>query len=436
MLQKFSEVRPLLLATAILGMFPSFTALSQSLYAEWPFLGRYAGPINPLKLASPLIFIWLWSRWADLPVRLRTVLLTGLVLGTLGTITGGLGCNPVPPALVREWAVLVLGVAAVMSVFLCGKRGLFAVLIGWTGIVYGSVLLNFISPEVLTWVNTHLFDPLRKIPPRGDLQFLMGFYDVASLGKLLMWLPWVLGFALWQRWPEQRVRIAFGFFPFAILSTVLSLWTTQRGPFIGMLAGWFAFFGHLWWISRRKRVLAVAIAVFASILAGVLLISPKDLISKRVSPLFSSSAKLEGVGPAPGGAPTAAHASVLQRKRLYELNLSEVAKHPLGHACTPKEEYEKRGIIDPSHTHSLILEQFKARGWLWGLFHLALWLIALVQTWRVRSLAASALIGGICATLVMGLADHPWFVLNHAMILAFFLFAWVFMDRDKMQSWT
>ena len=419
----------------VVGMFPSLTALSQKLYSQWTILGKYAGPLNPIKAASPLILYWIFLNRSHLKRRFRSILLVGFVLGSIGTVTGGLACEGVPPALLREWFVMLLGTLAALSLFLFRRSLFLGSLSGWVAVIYGSVLLNYLFPSGLNWINAHFFDPIRQVPLHGEsLQFLIGFYDVASLGKLLVWIPWIVGFVAWLKWPSQQQKVYWGFLLVASISMALSLATTQRGPFIGMLAGAGMFFAHRFWISPDRRLIIGLVSALSVLIIGVTILVPHDLILRRVTPLFSPTMKIDGSGTHADGAPTEAHQSVLQRKRLMELNLSEISKHPLGKICTPPEEFSKRGIFEAYHTHSLILEQFKVRGWAFGLFHLGLWLLAFVQTWKLRSWAASSVLGGIATTFVLGFADHPWFVLNHAMILGFFLFAWVFADKWQTQG--
>jgi hypothetical protein len=433
-----SSLELFLCAIAILGMFPSFTALSQSLYDHLPTLGKYLGPINPLKLVAPLFFFWVVARRRAFEPRMIRLLLVALAFGTLGTVTGGLGCGGFPPSQLREWFVIVLGVAAALSI-LTFSRGRFSrVLWGWAGVIYGSVILNYLWPTGLNWINAHFFDPTRQVPLRGESpQFLMGFYDIVSLGKLLVWVPWIVGFALASTWADRHsTKVQLVLLPLIAVSTGLSLATTQRGPIVGMVGGLGFYFLHRWRVTRDRQILIGLAALLVMMGAGVALLVPKGMIEQRVMPLFSTEVNFKEKGVEAGGSPTVAHASVLQRWRLFELGISEVSKHPFGHVCTAAEEFQKRGIIEAYHSHNLFLEQFKSRGWLWGGVHLVLWLLALLQSWKIRNWTGSVLVGGLGTICVMGLADHPWFVLNHAMILGLFLFGWAspFLRNEAVKS--
>src|SRR5690606_37493170 len=92
-------------------------------------------------------------------------------------------------------------------------------------------------------------------------------------------------------------------------------------------------------------------------------------------------------------------------------SLESIRENFWGDACIPKEFFSSRGLNE-AHSHSLFLEQFRSRGWVWGAIHLLLWLIAGLSFFRGSDLRSSAYLAAFTAIFVSGLVDHPWFVLN------------------------
>jgi hypothetical protein len=108
------------------------------------------------------------------------------------------------------------------------------------------------------------------------------------------------------------------------------------------------------------------------------------------------------------------------RVRIFSASMEVIRNQPLGNACLPESWYSEHGLM-PGHSHNLVVEQYRSRGWLWGTLHLAIWITAGIFAWRRPDLIGSALIGGWVSIFVGGMFDHPWFVLNHSLVLWTFL---------------
>ncbi|HAR44124.1 MAG TPA: hypothetical protein DCS07_16075 [Bdellovibrionales bacterium] len=403
-------------------MLPSFTALSQSLAKTLPVIGQYLGPINPLKIFFPVLLWFVWKNRGLIPKRNWTLLGLTLGLGSAGTLVAAISCS-FPPDLIREWAVICIGIAGALSLAVLPQSQFRKVIICWSVIIFGSVVLNLVFPEALNFINAHLFDPIRQVPDDpNNINFLMGFFDTASLAKLLVWIPWLL------MWSDSRLETSPGYrrvlFYLSILGVcaILALTTTQRGPFVGLLAGAVAFLIHIALVGRRYHLLKQSGIILLLALALIPVFVPKNVLIYRVFPLIHKS------NPTLSNPATA---SITQRERHLKLAFETIRGNPLGYPCIAPEEYARRQIAVPGHSHNIILEQFRSRGWIFGLWHFGIWLFALLIYWRSPSLRHSALLGGVVTTLVLGLADHPWFVINHALVLGTFLFGYIRQDKSQ-----
>ena len=101
---------------------------------------------------------------------------------------------------------------------------------------------------------------------------------------------------------------------------------------------------------------------------------------------------------------------------MARVSLDAIREYPLGNACLPKSFFTERKISE-AHSHNLFLEQFRSRGWIWGLLHLGLWLLAGFAFFRRSDARASAYLAVLTAIFICGFVDHPWFVLNQAIVL-------------------
>jgi GT2 family glycosyltransferase len=414
-------------------MFPSLTALSERIGTALPGIARYLGPINPVKLASPWLVFFVWRSRHVIPLRIWKFIGVVYAVGTVSTLIGAATCH-FPPDILREWAVMTLGPLCALCLLVLPPKKALHVVIAWAAIVYGCVALNAVAPELLSRINATFFDPVRQVPVNsGSAAFLIGFYDVASLSKLVVWLPWLL---LWswerghagsqQRGAEGEGRRIAIFVGLAIACSWLSMATTERGSFLGMLLGIVAFVAHVCWVRKRAALFGQAMLGLVVSLALVPFVLPTKVYEQRVRPLFARfDTQLEKFD-SPDAPGASAWRSIDQRRRIYQLAVESVRLHPFGSPCYTQQAGADTGILQLGHAHNLFLEQARTRGWAWGLIHAALWFGALFAAFRRRDLAASALVGGLGLTISMGMIDYPWLVINHAMILGILLIApWV-----------
>ena len=101
-------------------------------------------------------------------------------------------------------------------------------------------------------------------------------------------------------------------------------------------------------------------------------------------------------------------------------SLEQIATQPLGNACITEEKFRERGLT-VTHAHNLFLQQFVGRGWLWGIAHFLLWIWAFTRALRSRRIEGHAWAAACISMSVGGLFDHPWFVLNHSILLCIVL---------------
>lgn len=412
--EKFlSKLAPLLAVVLGLGMLPSFQALSENLSQQFPSFSRYAGPINFLKIFWPLMVVYIGLQWKRIPVDTRRWLPVIFGIGTIATLISANGCH-FPPLFLREWFVICVGSICGITLLLLPRKYSKITVALWGVIVLSGVAINLFFPQLTNWLFRNIFDFTYQVPEsRGAPIRLSGFYDIASLGKLLAWLPWAFGIFFIDSSSTRRNWAVF--FSLLVSCTVLIPVTTQRGPVLGMALGWILFTAHLIFQMRKKWLLKwVPVAVISVLILGWVAI-PKNVLETRFLAYF-------GVAGTDQQAVIQSRVSSDQRKRIWKLAVDRISTHPMGLACPPKEDYEKAGIEAAYHSHNIFLEQYSSRGWIWGTLHMLLWLCALIWAWRDKTLQGTMLTGAVVTTLGLGMVDHPWFVLNHAMIMAMFLF--------------
>ncbi len=395
------------------GVLPSLTALSLGLQSAIPAAYKLTGPINVLKLSAPLLLFFLWSARARLRPRLLGVLALAISIGTASVIAAGTPCR-FPTGLLREWFVLCLGLVAALCVFVLPERKRVGVLAIWFAGIYGSAALEGLAPSAIDWLYARIFDPMTRDYDVSEVgrRVLTGVYGRQSMAKLLAWTPWLL-IALAPRRVLLDRRWQLGLAGTAIASSALILATSQRGPLVGSLLGWSAF--ALYCGIRLKDWRAAGLTASAAIVSLSLTaaLAPRDLVETRVRSLFGISNDTRFATIADGNRDF--------RLAMTRFSLRVIAEHPFGHACITTEEFTRAGITNYQHAHNLILQQLRSLGWAWGATHLALWLAALAGAWRRRSVEGAALAAGIVTVLGLGVFDHAWQVLNHAMMLWLFI---------------
>ncbi len=389
------------------GILPSFTALSTSLYSDFPNASKYFGPLNVLKLYAPFVLFFLWRERRVYSKKFWTIYGALLGLGTVCSLIAWIPCG-FPSSEIRDWGVIALGTLYSLAFLALPKRHLHAVLTTWTILVGGTALLQLIWPASIDWLYGHIFDPQT---PLIDLEqtrtrALSGVFSRQSLAKLLSWIPWLaLAYSLT---PKSKGWVTLAAGVLCIFATGAILGTTQRGPFLAGIAAWLVFTAHQ---SFRVRDHAIALVGAASVAISLLLMAlivPTDLIRERFA-FVGRIGQTRYIDP-----------SLVFRSRVTRIALDQIKKRPLGNACISKDIYEDYSV-NVGHSHNLFLQQFVARGWIWGLVHFFLWFAALVGAWRLRTSYGSALAAGLVTVILGGMVDHPWFPLNHAMVLGVLL---------------
>ncbi len=387
-----------------LGILPSFTAVSSHF--------GLSIPIHIIKLALPALVYFLWKNQKKLPQKTQIWFLSTLIFGTLSTLVACTVCGSLPSFMLREWAATVTGLIAAYCFLCLNPSSAHKILITWTLILVFAILLDIFAPQTLSWLLQNVFDPHTRDLDLVELKryVLSGVWGRQSLAKLLAWIPWLL---LFYALMTKRKKIILTTFIIGIFSTSIILATTQRGPFIASITGWSVFALHQTLQIKNTKSAATAISsILLSFMIATILV-PRDIFKSRIQSLFSSqtSTHLEKV----------AEMNKNTRISIYRFSLQTIGSHPFGKPCISDEEYARAGLFPNAHAHNLFLQQFRDRGWLWGIFHLALWFIAWLGAWRAKESQSSALVAGITSILVTGLFDHPWFVIHHAIILGIFL---------------
>jgi len=395
-----------------LGILPSMTALSMGIKETIPLLAKYMGPINFLKIFSPLLLYYAWSKRQRFPKLISRGLIPSLIVGTFATLLAGIPCS-FPPYFLREWSVICLGAISALCFVTLPRRSVYLTLFVWGGAVYGTSLMDIVFPKGVEWLYNHVFDPGTRVEDLKELgrHVLTGVFGRQSLSKLLAWIPWLLfAFGMEEKKSMKR-RLTLGLL--IVISTAGTLATSQRGPFIAAIAGWMSFSAHQMIRMRNKKLALIAAAAITLSLVATALVIPRTIWETRVKAAIGLSSN-------------DAHTQIAQenvslRTRMIPFTLDIIGNYPFGHACIHHDQFARAGIPHENHSHNLILQQYRDRGWIWGSLHFFLWIAALVSAWRTRSESASALLAGLVAIMVSGMTDHPWFVLNHSLILMIYL---------------
>ncbi|RYZ87969.1 MAG: hypothetical protein EOP06_11780 [Proteobacteria bacterium] len=409
-----------------LGILPSLTALSESFGEMAPFLFRLSGPINPLKISIPLLMLYFWLRRRKISGKLRWALTGIFLLGLATTIGASLGCGAIPGNGIREWAAMTIGMLCAANLLVLEPRQRRVVVGSWAALIVLLAFLDKAFPAAIDWQYAHIFDPHTRWYDAqvASTRLLTGVFGFQSFAKLLSWVPWLaLAFLPWL---NEKRRGFILWVVFTALATGLILSTTQRGPFLGMLLGWVAYFAHARLRVFKRDLLMPGVLAAALIAAVTFIATPREIFQGRVEAAVLPSAE------ATRSAKDASN-NINFRKIMWGISLESVANHPLGDACIPEQTFKERGVYN-THSHNLFLHQFRERGWLWGIVHLALWLFALISAWRNQTAHASALFAGLICIMAQGMFDHPWFVLNHSMILSLYLLASIKLSVEENEA--
>lgn len=398
-----------------LGLLPSFTALSSSIYHVFPMAQKFLGPLNALKVGIPIfIFYFLIHRKRFPQILFRSlVIIYGLLLffGGISLIRCGF-----PSAATRELAIMSFGMLAAVAFYLLPHLYQKRVLGAWLGITVLSIVIDIFTPNLLDWFYQNLFDPQTRALDQDEVGswVLTGFFGRQSLGKILSWLPWLF---LVYFFPNQNSKNQAKWWGTAVLllswSAAGILATSQRGPLAALLGGVGVFGLHQILVRKNQKLALLSLGLI--LLSGVVtwVFVPKEVFETRVISLFYSE-------------PESRHQKIARgtfeyRKRIWDASLDTIRSHPFGNACISLEHFQKYHVNSQAHSHNLFMEQFRSRGWIWGIFHFLLWVWILVGVWRSKNLTDSFLLGGLVTFFLGSMLDHPWIVLNHSVLISIFL---------------
>jgi hypothetical protein len=325
-----------------------------------------------------------------------------LVVGSLSTLIAGYSCH-FPLLLLREWAAICSGVLASVSFLLLPKENKKWVVFLWAAFIYAAVLMDTVLPSSIDWFYNNVFDPNTRLQDVNEVKghVLTGLFGRQSLAKILAWMPWVVilfyGFSI----PTAGL---------AVFSTGIILATTQRGPLMAALMGWMIFILHRWFKHKDKQSAILASAGMALSILSIFVLVPSEIRTQRLNSMTAQSSN--------NAIEQNAIVNRNARFAMHKFAINQTLHHPLGNACIPDQDFKQVGL-SPAHAHQLFLHQFRERGWIWGALHLILWIMAIIGAWKAHE--NSALLAGLITTVGIGLVDHPWFVINHAMLMGIFL---------------
>lgn len=391
-----------------LAILPSFTALSDS--------SSRMGPLNPLKLAAPFLFAFValgFFRLREAGVRRGILVLGGAwAIGTVFTLLAASRCG-FPSMFLREWASISLGliVGVALRFFTPALRD--RVFFGWMAILFSVVALDLLFPSSIDWLYAHVFDPETRQWDLGETgtRALTGVFGRQSAAKLMSWVPWLVlpAFFRVSRRARYLALAALGIWSGLILAT------SQRGPMFAAFAALLVFGIHRAACERKWKPFFITAAVVCVGFLSIFITVPSTIVGPRLlntAPVLSSGEPIANAGQI---LKTSEH-NAQYRLGMTRVSLDSIRTHPFGDACIPKSFFAERGMNE-GHSHSLVLEQFRSRGWIWGLVHLMLWIFAGIAFLRARDVRASCTLAAVAAIFVCGLVDHPWFVLNQSIVL-------------------
>ncbi len=406
-----------------MGILPSFNALRDQLPAT---IGNIVGPLNFLKLALPAFFLFIALNWNRIPKTGKWSLVSFIGLGSVVTYVSNQTCDTSSMHF-REWAVMSTGMIAACSFALLSTQYQRFILFFWVSVLSTALLINYASVDLLNMIHRNIFDPSRVLAP--DQFLLQGFYDIASFGKLLSWAPWLLGIGIClgrKRLPSQAL---FVFVVLNLVFLIFSLRTTQRGPLLGGVLAMVVATIHYARNQKNFRILyqVAAVGVAVALIGAVLL--PREIIDKRIKPILTRNWDSEVLRK------DESRSSISQRSLIWTYAKKSISEYPLGTTCIDRIEFKRKGIeLWTAHMHNEFLEQTRSRGWLWGAFFTCFWIFSWLTYWRRRDPVATLFLGGLTCVIGLSLVDHPWFVLNHSVVIGVFLLSGLFKVGESAQN--
>jgi hypothetical protein len=410
------------------GILPALTELSH-------FLGpvqSITGPISILKLGIPILAAYLWierARWFE-PQKRAIAVVFGVFAFTSFIAAARCGF---PKPFLRESYLMLVGAFWGLSFVLLPQIFRIRVAATWVIVVLTSAAIDTWLPGVNLWLLGNVFDASTRNADFTELQtyVLTGVFGRQSLAKLMTWTPWILLLTAAQDPVRSKRYWQLGVVS-AFVATGSVLATTQRGALIAAILAALSFFGTLV-ITEKLSWKLILSGLLGVIVTGFIfkMTVPARIVESRLLGTLAATASLfphtedpgESAQPAKLDRLTnSANVNIGFRTAMLDLSVQSIIREPLGNACIPVEEFEKRGLTIGAHSHNLYIEQFRSRGWLWGSLHFALWVGAVLVTWRTTSgrLRAS-LIAALASFGMTGMFDQIWTVMNHSMLIGVIL---------------
>lgn len=405
-----------------LGILPALMGLT-------PALQGIGLSFQSIKWGMPLLAFHVWKERKRIPSRLLHPLFLFAWVGMASIGPALIPCGEIPRMFFRETAVWLLCTLAATSFLLLPPLLRRRTVSAWMGILLLGVALDTLFPAVHDWMYRNVLDPdtrLHDFEETGSLDVWTGLWGRQSFAKLLTWIPF-----LWiaENWPALQKTKGWkskALLGGALFLPLLSLWTSQRGPFLAAIAAVSAVIIH-----RGKKDRVRAALFLGGAICLVLLLMPKDLLKTRFDSLFVQPELGSEAGLVPGGG------NQIFRYRILKFSWNSVKEFPLGNPCIPLEVYRASGFWLPSHSHNLFLHPFRERGWLFGALHLFLWVFAGLALWKRRTLesgyADAARFGAWVSVVLGGMTDYPWAVIHQALPLSILLWSSFETERKALK---
>jgi hypothetical protein len=400
------------------GILPSLTAISNHLYRAVGISGELVGPINPLKLTLPFLAIFLGLNFRRIREfisnKIWIALTIGYAIGTFSVLWGASRCEW-SPMLLRDWMLHIASAMWGIAFLLLEKKQQRVVLFSWLGWVVTSCLMDWLAPSFQDWLFNNVFDPqTRAYDPLEVGEVLTGIFGRQSLAKLLAWTPWFFALLLprTEESPKKHFYFVAGMTGVLVCSGLV-LATSQRGPFVSILA---AALLILVLYARREGLQrqTIGLLIFGFLVcAGSLtvLFVPQPILESRVRSLVGL--------PPTGFLGRQAEQNIDFRRNMMALNWEVIRENPMGKACFPDPWFFWHRGTMVAHAHHIFLQEYRARGWLWGTFHMLLWLAVGWFLYRSLPLAWENIFwfGAYLSIFFTGQFDYPWMALSQSIVL-------------------
>lgn len=406
----------ILLGVACASILPSMAAITPE---SWSM-----GPLNLVKLLAPGYLLFVVQRAIE-KRSLRSVEVNVLIflgLGLMASLVAALGCQGVPTNVVREWVAVALGTLVSLFLFGTSEARRSQVALVWMIIVASLCVVDILWKPGTLKLATAIFSMesvTRDIREAGD-EALGSIFSRQSLAKILVLLPWLF-LSLRKGAPSILSWCIAGLF------WSLTFSTSQRAAVLAVFCALFAFLLHviLHRGFRLKPLIAGGAAIFAVVILSIVL-TPKPILISR-GPEFMKSffpvdlKKIEGLE-------QTASDNVEFRKRTLLVTVDVIKASPLGNACVSQAAFDARMVI-PAHSHNLFLEQFRARGWIFGFLFFVIYAFGLISCLRNADVQSGIRFAGLVALFVIGMFDQPLFVINHAVIIS-----WIVLESFRAKQ--